>query len=334
MRTDLVVVGASAGGVEALRTLVGALPEDLPAAVVVVLHMPAGGSSALPAILSRSGPLPALAVQDGAELRSGHIHVARPDYHVVVQDGVLRLSRGPTENGHRPAVNVLFRSAALAKGPSVIGVVLSGALDDGTSGMAAIKSRGGVTVVQEPGDALYPGMPESVLQHVEVDHTLPVARIGPLLADIAGESAIQVTIAPVPEALRMEVAVSRDDAGAEFGEIPAIGSPTTYTCPDCAGSLLEIPGNGVQYRCLVGHGWTADALMEAYGGTLERAMWTALRTLDQKASLTHRMANVSRDAGRDLVADRYSRQEEEALAAANVLRKHLLRGGVREETGT
>lgn len=334
MRRDLVVVGASAGGVEALRQLVAALPEDLPAAVVVVLHMPAGGSSALPAILTRSGPLPAVAAEDGMELRNARVHVARPDHHVVVQDGVLRLSRGPTENGHRPAVNVLFRSAALAKGPAVIGVVLSGALDDGTAGMAAIKSRGGLTVVQEPGDALYPGMPESVLQHVEVDHTLPAVRIGPLLARLAGEQADLVTTAPVSETLRMEVAVSRDDAGAEFGEIPAIGSPTTYTCPDCAGSLLEVPGEGVQYRCLVGHAWTADALMEAYGGTLERAMWTALRTLDQKASLAHRMVNVSRDAGRDLVAERYFRQEEEVLAAADVLRKHLLRGGVREETGT
>lgn len=333
MRRDLVVVGASAGGVEALRTLVGALPKDLPAAVVVVLHMPAGGTSALPEILSRSGPLPAVIAQDGAELRDAHIHVARPDHHVLVQDGVLRLSRGPTENGHRPAVNTLFRSAALARGPSVIGVILSGALDDGTAGMAAIKNRGGVTVVQEPGEALYPGMPESVLQHVEVDHSLPVVRIGRLLARITGEPVDQSATAPVSEALRMEVAVSRDDAGAEIGDIPTIGSPTTYTCPDCAGSLLEIPGNGVQYRCLVGHAWTADALMEAYGGTLERAMWTALRTLDQKASLAHRMVDVARKGGRDLVADRYVRQEEEALAAADVLRKYLLRGEVREETG-
>jgi two-component system chemotaxis response regulator CheB len=334
VRRDLVVVGASAGGVEALRHLVAALPKDLPAAVVVVLHMPAGGSSALPAILSRSGPLDAVQAADGAELRHSRIYVARPDHHVVVQDGVLRLSKGPTENGHRPAVNVLFRSAAIARGAGVIGVVLSGALDDGTAGMVAIKSRGGVAVVQEPADAIYPGMPESVLQHVEVDHALPVAQIGPLLARIAGERADQAGVAPVSDALRLEVAVSRDDAGAEYGDIPRIGSPTTFTCPDCAGSLVEMPSESVQYRCLVGHAWTADALMDAYGGTLERAMWTALRTLDEKASLAHRMVNVSRVAGRELVAERYVKQEEEALAAAEVLRKYLLRGGVREETGT
>ena len=333
MRRDLVVVGASAGGVEALRQLVSSLPKDLPAAVVVVLHMPAGGSSALPAILARSGPLPAITAEDGAELTPATIHVARPDHHVVVQDGVLRLSKGPTENGHRPAVNTLFRSAALARGPAVIGVVLSGALDDGTAGMVAIKSRGGLAVVQDPEDAIYPGMPESVLHHVAVDHVLPIVRIGPLLARLAGQHADTIATGPASETLRTEVAVSQDDTGASHGDIPKIGSPSTFTCPDCAGSLMEIPGEGVQYRCLVGHAWTADALMDALGGTLERAMWTALRTLDEKASLAHRMVNVSRGSGRELVAERYVRQEEEALAAADVLRKYLLRGEVREETG-
>ncbi|MET8758723.1 chemotaxis protein CheB [Lentzea sp. NPDC004782] len=334
MRRDLVVVGASAGGVEALRQLVAGLPHDLRAAVVVVLHMPAGGSSALASILSRSGALPAVTAEDGAELRNAHIYVARPDHHVVVHDGVLQLSKGPTENGYRPAVNALFRSAALARGRAVIGVVLSGALDDGTAGMVTIKSRGGVTVVQDPGDAVYPGMPESVLQHVEVDHVLPVAQIGPLLARLAGGYATPKITEPVSGALRMEVAVARDDAGAAYGDIPTIGSPTIFTCPDCSGSLVEMPGEGIRYRCLVGHAWTADALMDAMGGTLERAMWTALRTLDEKASLAHRMVNVSRDAGRTLVVERYRRQEEEALAAAEVLRKYLLRDAVREETGT
>jgi two-component system, chemotaxis family, protein-glutamate methylesterase/glutaminase len=334
VRRDLVVVGASAGGVGALRQLVAALPKDLAAAVVVVLHMPAGGSSALPAILTRSGPLTAQTAEDGTDLHNARIYVARPDHHVLVQDGVLRLSRGPTENGHRPAVNTLFRSAALAKGPAVIGVILSGALDDGTAGMAAIKSRGGVAVVQDPGDAVYPGMPESVVQHVQVDHVLPIVRIGPLLARLAGEHADTVASEPVSESLRMKVTVSRDDAGAAFGDIPRIGSPTLLTCPDCAGSLVEIPGEGVQHRYLVGHAWTADALLDACGGALERAMWMASRTLDEKASLTHRMIDVARGAGRDLVAERYFRQEAEALAAAEVLRKYPLRGDVREETGT
>lgn len=333
MHRDLVVVGASAGGVEALRALVSTFPPDLPACVVVVLHMPSGGSSALPSILARSGPLRAYAAQDGAPLRPGQIHVAPPDQHVVVHNGVLRLSRGPTENSYRPAVNVLFRSAAVARGPAVIGVVLSGALDDGTAGMAAIKNRGGLAVVQAPGDAVYPGMPESVLRHVDVDHVAPVAELGALLAKLAGERVDAAEMPPASDALLMEVDVSLDDAGAAFGDIPSLGTATNLTCPDCNGSLVEMPGDSRQYRCLVGHAWTPDALLDAYGGGLERAMWTALRTLDEKAALAQRMAARSRESGRDLMADRYANQEEEALAAADVLRKYLLRGGIREETG-
>lgn len=334
MQRDLVVVGASAGGVEALRTLVSTFPPDLPLCVVVVLHMPSGGSSALPSILGRSGPLPAFAAEDGAPLRPGRIHVAPPDHHVVVHDGVLRLSRGPTENGYRPAVNVLFRSAAIARGPAVIGVVLSGALDDGTAGMAAIKNRGGIAVVQSPDDAVYPGMPESVLQHVDVDHVAPVAKLGALLASLADEQVDVSEMAPASDALRMEVDVSLDDAGARFGDIPSLGTATNLTCPDCHGSLVEMPADSTRYRCLVGHAWTPDALLDAYNGGLERAMWTALRTLDEKAALARRMAVRSHDSGRELMADRYADQEEEALAAAEVLRKYLLRGGLREETGT
>ena len=334
MRRDLVVVGASAGGVEALRTFVASLPPGLPASVVVVLHMPAGGSSALPAILARSGPLAVSAADDRMPLRPGRIHVARPDHHVLVHDGELHLSKGPTENGHRPAVDALFRSAALARGPAVIGVVLSGALDDGTAGMAAIKSRRGVAVVQAPEDALYSGMPESVLQHVEVDHVLPVARMGALISHLVDDHMGLAEAPPVSDVLRTEVEVSRNDSGAAYDDIARIGSPTTLTCPDCAGSLMEIGGDGRQYRCLVGHGWTAEALLNAYGGNLERAMWMALRTLDEKVALARRMVTNNREAGRDLVADRYVKQEEEALAAAETLRKHLLRDVVHEETGT
>ena len=333
MHRDLVVVGASAGGVEALRTLVSEFPHDLPATVVIVLHMPAGGSSALPAILGRCTKLQVSAVKDGTPLRHRQVLVAPPDHHVVVQDGVVRLSKGPTENGHRPAVDVLFRSAALARGAAVIGVVLSGALDDGTAGMAAIKNRGGLAVVQSPDDAVYPGMPESVLRYIRADHVEPVARLGGLIANIVRDDVPDNDVRPVPEVLRVETDVSGDDAGAGVGDIPGLGTMTTLTCPDCAGSLVEMPGDSARYRCLVGHAWTGDALFDAYSGGLERAMWAALRTLEEKAALARRIAAQSRDLGRGLVAERYARQEEEALAAADVLRKYLLRGGTCEETG-
>jgi two-component system, chemotaxis family, protein-glutamate methylesterase/glutaminase len=192
---DIVVVGASAGGVEALVDLARSVPPDLPAAMFVVLHVPSTGSSALPEILSRQGSLPAAHVKDGEPIELGRIYVAPPDHHLLLRTGHVHLARGPRENGHRPAVDPLFRSAAGEYATRVIGVVLSGALDDGTAGLVAVKGRGGLAVVQEPADALYPAMPGSAIEHVRVDHVLPAAAMGPLLA--------RLTLEPAAEAARL-----------------------------------------------------------------------------------------------------------------------------------
>jgi two-component system, chemotaxis family, protein-glutamate methylesterase/glutaminase len=317
---DLVVVGASAGGVEALRTFVASLPPNLPAAVVVVLHLPAGGTSALPAILGRSGLLPAVSAKHGMVLEPGRIYVAPPDHHVVVDDGHLGLSHGPTENGHRPAVDALFRSAALARGPRVIGVVLSGALDDGTAGMVAISARGGLTMVQALDDALYHGMPGSVLRHVRVDHVHPAGELGEAVRRCAGEL-VETTKVPEPSSLlRMETRF----AAQQTVEVNEMGEPSGFSCPDCAGTLVELDAERKRFRCRVGHAWTADALLDAQAGTLERALWTALRTLEEKVSLARKLRLDARTRGSDLLVDRYSRTEEEAAHAADVLRGYLL----------
>lgn len=182
---DVIVIGASAGGVEALSKLVAGLPADLPAALFVVVHIPSEATSVLPRILSRAGPLPAVHVRDGLPIQDGRIYVAPPDYHLLLRSGHVRVVRGPREHGHRPAVDPLFRSAAHYGGPRTVGVILSGVLDDGTSGLQVLKAHGGVAVVQDPDDAFYDGMPRSAVENVDVDHVLPLAEIAPVLARLA-----------------------------------------------------------------------------------------------------------------------------------------------------
>jgi two-component system, chemotaxis family, protein-glutamate methylesterase/glutaminase len=325
---DILVIGASAGGVEALQAVAAGLPADFPAAVAVVLHMPAGGTSVLPAILARAGPLPAVAAADGMPLRPGRIFVAPPGHHLMVGDGRLHLSHGPTENGHRPAVDVLFRSAAHALGPRVIGAVLSGALDDGAAGMVAIAARGGLTVVQDPAEALYRSMPDSVLQLVEVDHILPAGKMGTVLAELARETVDVGAAAPASALLGREVDMAGSGDREQRGRHPA-GEPAGMSCPDCGGSLTELDNPGLRYRCHVGHAWSPAALLAEQSATAERAMWLALRTLEEKADLARRM--LLEWPGRPGVrpprlAERYRATILECEHAVAVIREMLLAG--------
>src|SRR5215469_3223411 len=184
---DIIVVGGSAGAVEGFQTLVVALPADFPAAIFFVLHIPVDYPSVLPKILSRAGPLPAQHPMDGEPVRHGRIYVAPPDRHLLLEDGVVRVKRGPRENRHRPAIDPLFRSAARAYGPRVVGIVLTGMLDDGTSGLLTIKHRDGLAIIQDPEEALYPDMPQSACENVSIDYCLPSSEIGPLLARLTSE---------------------------------------------------------------------------------------------------------------------------------------------------
>ena len=265
MRRDVVVIGASAGGVEALRTLVTKLPADLPATILVVLHLPPYGGSVLPAILARSGNLPARHPISGERLSVGTILVAPPDHHLIVDRDRVVLIRGPQENGHRPAIDVLFRSAARSVGPRAIGVVLSGVLDDGTAGLVAVASRGGAAIVQDAQDALYSGMPTSALRHVPDAHVCPAAEIADLLTDLTGEEVEDR--GPAPQLMEFETGIAKmDDDAINNPERP--GVPSGFSCPDCNGSLWEIrEGDLVRYRCRVGHAWSSESL---YGEQSER----------------------------------------------------------------
>ncbi|MCW6007863.1 chemotaxis protein CheB [Micromonospora sp. CPCC 205371] len=313
---DVVVIGASAGGVEALQSVMSRLPSDLPAAVLVVLHVPRSAPSALPRILDRAGPLPARAAVDGEPLRMGHVHVAIPDHHLLIIGGRIRLSRGPAENGHRPAIDPLFRSAARVYGPRAVGVILSGARDDGAAGLLSIARTGGTVVIQDPADALHPSMPLAALERVSSDHVVPAAKIGDLLAELAG-TGVEYAAPSDPRRLDAEVAMA-DSAPLTAEDLDA--TPGGYGCPQCGGALFEIEEASVpRYRCRIGHAWSPDSLLEEQAIATESALWMALRALEEKSSLGRRMA-----AGG---ADRYRVVAEDAEHAARLIRDLIARFG-------
>ncbi|WP_432574983.1 chemotaxis protein CheB [Kineococcus sp. SYSU DK005] len=323
---DVVVVGASAGGVEALRTLVAGLPADLPATVLVVLHVPPTGAGALASILDRAGPLPARAAVPGEPLPRGTVLVATPDRHLLLAGDHVVHSAGPRENGHRPAVDVLFRSAARAAGPRVVGVVLSGTLDDGSAGLVAVRSRGGVGVVQDPADALYTGMPVNAIGAADPEHVLPVAAIPALLDRLVREE-VPAARPAADDEMGEEVAVARFDTDViDSDDHP--GEPSGYTCPDCSGALWRIDDHGLlRFRCRVGHAWTAESLHEQQSAEMDGALWVALRSLEERAALNRELARRAAEAGRSLSAGRFGERADETTEAAAVIRR-LLTGRV------
>jgi len=320
-RHDLVVIGASAGGVEALRQLVSCLPRDFGASVVAVLHLPAGGTSVLPSILDRAGPLVARPAEDGAALEPGMIYVAVPDCHVQIDDGRLSVAGGPRENGHRPAIDPLFRTAAHSHRERTIGVILSGALDDGTLGLRTIKSNGGMTIVQDPESALHPGMPRSAIRAVAPDRVLEPEQIAAALAEFvngAGEKRHNgETMETQSEREQIRAQASPDQPGEETG----------MTCPECGGAINEVTdGQVVTYRCRVGHQYGSDTFVIEQSKTAENSLWAALRLLEERAVLMRRLAD--RHSRQERSSTRFTRKADELEAHAGELTQLL-----REITG-
>ncbi len=330
MRTrDIIVVGASAGGVEALVKLVGGLPHDLPAALFVVLHIPPTSASLLPRILSNAGPLPAMHPTDGEAIQHGRIYVAPPDYHLLVRRGLVRVVRGPRENNHRPAVDPLFRSAANAYGNRVIAVVLSGTLDDGAAGCVAVSRRGGVGVAQDPADALFSGMPRSAIA-VDTSHVLPASEIPSLLMRLVREP-IPEQDAPVPEDMEAETQMAESGRDAVLGAEPP-GTPSSFGCPECGGVLWELrEENIVRFRCRTGHAYSSQSLLAMQSERVEAALWAALRGLEERAALTERLARRAGINGPTL-SGRFEEQAREAREHAEVIRQFLLEGTTDVET--
>jgi two-component system chemotaxis response regulator CheB len=318
---DIIVIGASAGGVEAISTIVAELPRDLRAVVLVVLHL-ARGRSVLPEILTRVGRMRAVHPSDGDPLHYGRIYVAPPDHHLVVEGHKVRTTHGPTENGVRPAVDTLFRSAARSYGPRVIGVVLTGSLDDGTAGLAAIKEAGGISVVQDPDEAFAPSMPRSALQHVEIDHVLPLREIAPLLVSLTHEGTGEAATQRGPHVRAMEP--DRGEIPIALREQDRPGELTVFTCPECNGNLWESEEAGIlRFRCRVGHVYTADSMLAAHTDAVDRALWFALKALEERVALTRKLAERARARQHSWVArafeERAAAAEEHVAAVREVL---------------
>ncbi len=334
---NIITMGASAGGVEALADLVSRLPADLPAAIFIVLHLPAYGTSVLPAILSRRGALPARHPTDGEPVRNGQIYVAPPDHHLLVSEGQVRLTRGPAENGHRPAIDTLFRSAARAYGERVVGVVLSGSLDDGTAGLQAIKMRGGIALVQDPDEALFASMPRSAMENVAVDYVQPLAEMAATLTRLASHPVSQEGISAVANDFvkqRLETETKIAALDMEAIESPRDGHPSVFSCPDCHGVLWEVQeGRLTRYRCRVGHAFSPVSLLAAQSATLEEALWVALRALEENAAMADRMSERADGRGHTLAGVRFGEQAADSRQRAAIIREALIGGELIANSG-
>ncbi|QJW89646.1 chemotaxis protein CheB [Spirosoma taeanense] len=326
---DIVVVGSSAGGIVALKELVAQLPADFNASLFIVQHLSPNAPSLLPEILNRSGALVAVHPKDGDPIQPGHIYIAPPDHHLLIEPNRVVVTKGPKENRFRPSIDALFRSAAYNYGPRVIGVVLTGLLDDGTSGMWSIKRLGGLGIIQEPEDALYPSMPMSVLEYVEVDHIVPIARIGNLLS--------QLTQEPVPEKptlspqetrrLETEVKIAAEDGAFEMG-ILDMGEPSHLTCPECHGALVSIKeGKLIRYRCHTGHSFTADSLLAELSKSVEEMYWQVVRGLEETVMLMEQMGKNFIDNGNADTGEQFLRKASEARERSRIIRQLVFEQG-------
>jgi two-component system chemotaxis response regulator CheB len=326
-KRDIIVIGASAGGVESLTKLLRGLPEEFPASVFIVQHLSPHRESILPDILQRASKLPVSSPNNKEKFRKGHIYVAPPDKHLILENNHMNLVHGPKENHSRPSVDVLFRSAANAYGERVIGIILTGSLGDGTTGLQAIKSAGGVAIVQDPADAIDPSMPLSAAQQVAVDASLPLSKIPQELTKLVQQSVN--TISPKKISRKklgkkeLEMSELKEERIHEEGQF---GVPSVYACPDCKGVLWEIKdANLVRFRCRTGHGFLPEILSERQSDSIESSLWAAMTALEEKSSLTSRLAEKFSNFGDSQAAQRFRTKSKDALEKAEVLRDILLR---------
>jgi two-component system chemotaxis response regulator CheB len=298
---------------------------DFPAPLFVVVHIPAEAPSLLASVLQRKTKARVEEAADGVRWENGVIYVAAADRHLVLEDGRIRATRGARENRHRPAIDPLFRSAALHFGPGVIAVVLTGSLDDGTGGAITVKQHGGKVVVQDPNEASYASMPSTVIEHVDVDAVVKIDELGTALKRMIG-APVKKRRLERDDALSLEVGMAKLDSKA-LEEEKRPGHPSAYSCPDCGGVLWEIndAGEYTRYRCRVGHAFSPETMISAQGEQLEEALWSAVKTLEETVRLSRRLAAAERLRGHDWMAERFDEKEREAAARAETIRRVLIR---------
>lgn len=321
---DTIVLGTSSGGVDALCAIAKRLPANLPAAVLVVLHI-GSNDSILPSMLQKVGPLRAHHARDGEPLETGRIYVAPPDRHLIVTDGVAKTVRGPKENFARPAIDPLFRSAAVARGARVIAAILTGRLDDGTAGFAAVRACGGLTIAQDPEDAFAPEMPRNAMRYTPPDYILAANEIGAMLGALAGSPAPE-SVPPCPAGLVAENhAILAPESIEKMPE--KVAQPSSLTCPECGGTLWRMheAGGPPRYRCHTGHAFSLESLGAATDQVVEGAISEALRALHEKSAQSKLRAAYHSRLGETVDAERRLSEARRAEASARTLEK-LLRG--------
>lgn len=319
MHKQLVVIGASAGGIETLRDLVRALPAAFPAPIAVVMHTSPQSPGLLHEILDRAGPLPAVNAENGMRLEPGRIYVAPPDYHLLVEPGRLRVTKGPRENRFRPAIDPLFRSAAQVYGPGAVGVILSGNLDDGTTGLWTIKQLGGIAIVQDPADALFPSMPAHAQHHVNVDHVVPLAQLAPLLVRVTARDVEPPIAVPLP-LLDLEIRIAKEEAPLDAGVVQ-MSQPSKFACPECHGVLMQLTdAERVRFRCHTGHAYSAESLLAEIAESVERVLWNAIRAMQEGSMLMRELSAHALAAHPQEDTRKLAQRAEELKRQADVLR--------------
>lgn len=323
LHRDIVVIGASAGGIEPIRTVLRGLDQSFPATIFIVLHISADSPGYLPTIFDEAGPLPASGAKDGERFKPGRVYVAVPDRHLLLNErGCMDTPKGPRENRVRPAIDPLFRSAALAFGPRVIGVVLSGGLDDGTAGLRAIKMCGGMTIVQDPNEALVSSMPVTALHNVSIDYCRPAADLAPLLMQLVQGEVVEDQTRPsaaMRRKLQFEIDATKSLRSAD--DVTSFGDPSLFTCPECHGTLTAMRGERpMRYRCHTGHAFTVDSLLAALSEATEVAIWNSIRSIQESAILLTHLADHWRESDPDM-AEEFDRQSEAARRRAQHVRE-------------